>query len=206
MKLNPNPKQTFLILSMLFGETPEQREPALSKAGEAKDRKPLVEAGLLRVEKRGRSSHVVLQDDAWDFVLTHLGAELPKTPTAGRVLRAVLARVKATLENSDQSLADFVNGGASDNGLAPTEVSDEQIRAACLSLSSGETRKRVKLRDLRARLAVSRDELDKKLLAMQQAGRLVLFKLDNPAEIDPEDEKAALSIAGQPRHLVYLEA
>ena len=44
------------------------------------------------------------------------------------------------------------------------------------------------------------------LLEMQVAGRLVLYKLDNPTEITREDEQAALFIAGQPRHLVYLEA
>jgi hypothetical protein len=40
---------------------------------------------------------------------------------------------------------------------------------------------------------------------MQRSGRIVLYKLDNPAEISAEDEAAALFIAGEPRHIVYLE-
>jgi len=44
------------------------------------------------------------------------------------------------------------------------------------------------------------------LLAMQTAGQVVLYKLDNNAEISADDERAALYIEGQPRHVVYLEA
>lgn len=224
MKLKPTPQQTFLILSMLFGETPEEREPKLGdsvvKALKGVPvRKELERNGLISVQKRGRSSHVVLEDAAWDFVAEHLGAELPRTPVAAKLLSRVLAKVQGFLHDHNHSLAEFMGSGAV--GDAPKEASDspwtasnsgaagtneQAVRAACLALAHNETGKRVRLKDLRERVAVARESLDQALLKMQTAGQLVLYKLDNPAEISPEDERAALFIAGEPRHLVYLES
>jgi hypothetical protein len=211
MKFTPVPAQTFLVLSMLFGDTPAEREPTFKSAGlDPKLRKQLEFARLIRVEKRGRASHLVLQDEAWEFVAEHLSSALPKTAKASKLLQQVLRRIKHLLQTGERSLADFVGGqsvvetrGA--ESAEPREIDDE-VRLACLALAHGETRKRVRLKDLRPRLTIPRDALDRTLLAMQTAGRLVLYKLDNPAEITTEDEQAALFIAGQPRHLVYLEA
>src|SRR3954463_12513399 len=134
MKFNPKPSQTFLILSMLFGQTPEEREPSFKKCAlEQKLRNALVEEGFIRVEKRGRASHLVLTDEAWEFASEHLDAELPKTPRAARLLRAVFGRLRRSLETTEQSLAEFVTGEhASTNtelpSVGPTEL---QIRVAC---------------------------------------------------------------------------
>lgn len=217
-KLNPTPEQTFLILSMLFGETEEEREPYVKKLSiKAPARRALEEAGLIRLEKRKGGGRVILEDDAWDFATENLAGELPKTPRAARVLRAVLAKVQRSLQTQDQGLAAFVSGESevddstigdlAQEGHEPSGAPDEdQIRAACLALTHGQTKKRVRLSDLRRKLSTSRESLDHLLVAMQEAGRLVLYRMDNTAEITPEDERAALSIAGQPRHLVYLEA
>jgi hypothetical protein len=51
-----------------------------------------------------------------------------------------------------------------------------------------------------------RAQLDAALTSMQRTGQLVLFRIENPAELTAADESAALYIAGNPRHLVYLEA
>jgi len=212
MKFTPAPAQTFLVLSMLFGDTPGEREPTFKSAGlDPKLRKQLEFERLIRVEKRGRASHLVLQEEAWDFVTEHLGSELPKTAKASKLLQRVLQRVKQLLLTGEQSLADFVG---SETNVETTRVAErddtksveDEVRSACLALANGETRKRVRLKDLRHRISIPRSELDRTLLAMQTAGRLVLYKLDNPAEITQQDEQAALLIAGQPRHLVYLEA
>jgi hypothetical protein len=212
MKFTPVPAQTFLVLSMLFGETQAEREPTFKNSGlEPQLRKQLEFARLIRVEKRGRSSHLVLQDEAWDFVAEHLSSELPKTPRASKLLERVLRRVKLLLQTSERSLADFVGSETDARKNAVVEgdgprMLDDEVRLACLALAHGETRKRVRLKDLRPKLTIPRDALDRTLLAMQTSGQLVLYKLDNPAEITTEDEKAALLIAGQPRHIVYLEA
>lgn len=214
MKFVPKPWQTFLILSMLFGETPEEREPTYSGFKIApKLRAELVKAGLLRTEKRKKATHLILEDEAWDFAVRHLDAELPKTERASKLLQKVLKRLGAFMDAHDHSLAEFVAGAAPEGRGGPASAQqtsglpgEEQIRAACLAITCGETRKRVRLKDLRAKVPIARDALDRALLAMQTAGRLVLYKMDNPAEISAEDERAALFVGDQPRHLVYLEA
>ena len=64
----------------------------------------------------------------------------------------------------------------------------------------------MRLAALRDRLGeVPRDRLDSSLLEMQDAGRVVLYRLDNPLELTAADHQAALVIGENPRHLVYLE-
>jgi hypothetical protein len=213
MKFKAEPWQRFLVLSMMFGETDREREP---KFGEVKNpraarRKELLTARILRSEKRGRAQHLLLDDGAWDFVIENLGQPLPPTSKAGKVLERVLGKLGPFLENQGSAFSDFVHqsgpAAARQPGPAPaSELTEQELRAVCLSLGGGQTGKRIRLADLRAKLTASRESLDELLQSMQQAGRLVLFKLDNPAEITPDDEKAALHIAGYPRHLVYLEA
>ena len=223
MKFEANPWQRFLILSMVFGETLEEREPKQSEAsGSSDDRKKLMQVGLVRVEKRGRAGHLVLEEKAWDFVVENLGRPLPKTALAAKLLTTVLQRVASLLETNELSIHDVVGVGAPavlrepSSVVAPAKATssngeqgsatEEQIRAACLSLAGGQTGKRIRLADLRNKVLANRESLDALLQSMQQAGRLVLYKMDNPAEVTPEDERAALVIKGYPRHIVYLEA
>lgn len=218
MKFEANPWQRFLILSMVFGETSDEREPMRSKAaGSAEDRNGLLEAGLIRVEQRGRAGYLVLEERAWDFVVENLGRPLPKTALAAKLLTTVLKRVGTLIETHGHSISEFALSGTSVGTAGGPRVTDaspqlvekatteEQIRAACLSLTGGQTGKRIRLADLRNKVPASREVLDNLLQSMQQAGRVVLYKMDNPAEVTPEDEQAALLIAGNPRHLVYLE-
>jgi hypothetical protein len=51
---------------------------------------------------------------------------------------------------------------------------------------------------------VPRRQLDEVLLSMQEADALVLYKIDDPTDVAAEDEAAALRIAGEPRHILYL--
>jgi hypothetical protein len=224
MKWSPSPQQTFLVLSMLFAENEEERNPRLSSPAVRACKKPstwhqLKNQGWVRDEKRGRSTFLSLGDDAWDFLAENLGSPLPASSRAAELLERVLRRTRAFLATHDHSLADFVDarvrerssGTAESAALAGANVSDgqsdeETVRNACLELAQHQTRRRVRLKDVRARVGASRDSLDRTLLSMQRSGRIVLYKLDNPAEISAEDEAAALFIAGEPRHIVYLEA
>ena len=219
MKFKAEPWDRFLVLSMMFGETRKEREP---KFGEVKKPKParrkeLLLARILRSERRGRARHLLLDERAWDFVIENLGQPLPETKKASKVLERVLAKLGAFLESHESALVDFVGEAGSQPRATPTgarvtaddpkeELTEQELRAVCLSLGGGQTGKRIRLADLRAQLSASRESLDELLQSLQKAGRLVLFKMDNPAEITPDDEKAALHIAGYPRHLVYLEA
>jgi len=211
---NPTPQQTFLVLSMFFGATPEEREPMQSKvSAPTKQRDALVASEILRKVKRGRAQHLVLGDDAGEFVMKHLGAPLPKTPSAGKVLSRVLAHLGEFLHTQGHSLEDFMGGAAAkatspEPNRAESEPADtvQAVREAYLDLSRGQKHQRIRLADLRRQVAIPADILDRTLLAMQRDGQVVLYKLDNAAEISAEDARAALHIANEPRHIVYLEA
>ncbi len=168
-------------------------------------------------QQRGRAQHLLLDDGAWDFVVENLSQPLPATQKASRVLERVLAKLGAFLESHGSAFSEFVG----DSGSAPAATltdarpkppsppkvrTEQELRNVCLTLSGGPIGKPIRLADLRANVTASRELIDQLLQSMQRAGRLVLFKMDNPSEITPADEQAALDIAGHPRHLVYLEA
>ena len=90
------------------------------------------------------------------------------------------------------------------SAAAPAGLAD-RIANACMKLSRGRANVRVRLAELRQKLAeVSRHDLDQMLLSMSRANRLSLYRLDNPQEIQPEDDAAAVYTAsGEPRHIVY---
>ena len=238
MSFQPNPKQALCLLGMLFGQTEQEREPMQSKVKPdlpAKEREPLVRAGFLEKERRGRPFHLIATDSAWQWASTHLSAELMLSKQAAPILRNVLTSLGAFLEKNDLALADVVRGEKLDAPLEPaaaaevppaeaptqaephagpasSEVPDPtrfrtRIEGAIRALAGGAARKRVRLSALRQSLGdIPRQELDALLLEMQQSERLVLYRHDNPVELSAADHQAALSIAGNPRHLVYLEA
>ncbi len=215
MRFEADPWQRFFVYWMMFGETPEQREPMKSKTPikSAALRQQLVAENVLRVESRRTqrergpattAQHYVLTDRAWDFAVQNLGKPLPTTKLAASVLQKVLARVQKSTERGLFSFAELATDAISPP--APPPPTEQEVREACLSIGGGHVGKRIRLAALREKLPARREALDSVLQAMQQAGRLVLFKMDNPAEITAEDEQAALLISGNPRHLVYLEA
>ena len=65
---------------------------------------------------------------------------------------------------------------------------------------------RVRLADLRAHLAdVPRPDLDSVLQELERSQAAALYPLDDPREIRPEDEEAALpNSSGADRHVLYL--
>ena len=83
----------------------------------------------------------------------------------------------------------------------------QQIRDAYCRTSGGRWNVRVRLADLRGALpGVPREEFDGALLALETAGALVLYPLDDPQEIRPGDEAAALpNSLGIRRHILYIE-
>jgi hypothetical protein len=210
----PTAQQIFLVLSMFFGTTKEEREPKIS-ASRVKALSPvhlrndLVDANVLRIEKRDGRGYIVLGEEAEEFVMKNLGALLPATKSAAPVLRNVLERVREFLQTEGHSLADFTGqeAEARRSHQAPTKATDdaeEAVREAYLGLTQGEKRRRIRLADLRRQVSVLPEVLNHALLNMQAAGQIVLYKMDNGADISADDEQAALYIANEPRHLVYL--
>lgn len=237
MSYQPNPRQALCIFGMLFGRTEDEREPMQSKVKpelKPKDRRPLVEAGLLEAQKRGNATHLVPTDAAWAWAGAHLDAPLMESKQASRVLHNVLGLLRTFLEQREAALADLALAAAQpDERSTGTDAATsrtalpagnealragvnaegsgqplpERIRQTLWELAGGRTKARVRLAELRERLGgVPRQELDSLLLEMQDNGRLVLYPLDNPVELTAADRGAALLVGQNPRHLVYLES
>jgi hypothetical protein len=223
MKLKVSPQQAFLIYSMLFGTTPEEREPTLKQAPiAAKKREELVKAKLIRKEKRegSRATFLALTSEGHDWAAENLGATLVPTKRAGRVLQSVLSLLRAVVQGDTMKLSTFAAGitvtkGNESARRAATPVANSvgetagieaRIRSAYFGLTRGAAKQRVLLKDLRPQVNAPRNILDVALLELQRQQKLVLMMLDNPSEVTPADEAAALHIAGHARHLLYFQA
>jgi hypothetical protein len=227
-----NPKQALFLFGLLFGRTDTEREPMQSKTRpdlDSREREALVKAGLLDKERRGRATHLLATDACWQWASTHLGAPLSKSAEASPVLRNLLTQLEAFLEARGLALGDLFAPAAGAGVAGPDahahaeHTADEhaepdgtnaveadtraRILSTLLALGGGRAKQRVRLAALRERLAgVSRRTVDATLLELQHTEQLVLYRLDNPTELTPADDDAALLVAGQPRHLVYLES
>lgn len=196
----------FLFKLLCTGEEPKKgdAQPKLKTA----ERDALRDMGLIAYEKRkaanGRAAeHIVLTDAAWAWAAAHLDAPFSMTPNGARALAGLLPRLKAYLDRTGTPLAELL---APPDTAAVTEHDlPAVIRAAYLACTGGKWNVRVFLRDLRPLLAqFGREEVDAALLAMQQAGGLVLYTNENPGEIGPDDEAAAVNVLGELRQVVYM--
>lgn len=227
MKYEPSPKQILLVWRLLFtGE-----EPKMSAATPAllpRERAELVEAGLIRLEKRGKSRHLVLTDRAWGWAAEHLDAEIStRSPASAPILKAVLTKLKTYLETADVSLAEILRPRprrprppAAEQAAAvlprlplpvpaippPPEELEAVITRAYLLASGSGFNAWVRLADLRSRLPlVARPDLDRELLRLEKTKRAILYPIDDPQNIRAEDREAAIDIVGFKRHLVLMK-
>jgi len=78
-------------------------------------------------------------------------------------------------------------------------------RVALLAwLEQQPARERLSLVDVRRALSEHpRAEVDNELLELERLGQIVIVPLDNPHELTPEREAAALHVAGVVRHMLY---
>ncbi|MDY7105858.1 MAG: hypothetical protein S0880_32130 [Actinomycetota bacterium] len=183
-------------------------------------RNDLVARGLLRTERRGRVHYAVATDATWAWAAEHCDVELWSSKQAAPVLEALLRRLGAYLERSDELLVDVMRPpppddepvpAAAPGGAAPgpdaSPPIDKLIRGAYLTASGGSRDTRVRLADLRRHLdRLPREELDAALRRLQLDDEVALVPLDDPLSITPEDDAAAVVIGDQRRHLVYLRS
>ncbi|MDG3007610.1 hypothetical protein [Paludisphaera mucosa] len=183
-------------------------KPAL----EAPARKRLEAARLVEAVKRkppgGRAAALALSltDEGWEWLGTHLDADLnTRTPAGVEVFRLFLLGLKRYLDRSDVSLGDLLAPAP-----APAPALDGEVAAlatrAYYAASGGRPNVRVRLAELRRALpAVPRAALDRALLDLQTRGEATLYRLDDPREIRPEDRDAVFHTpSGEERHVVYL--
>jgi hypothetical protein len=206
----PTSKQALTLWDLLLtGEEPSvsKVKPELTPS----EREKLAREGFIEIEQRGRSKHIVLTDKVWERALDDLIVEGTKSPYASTVLQHLLEKLKEYLQSHNISLAEFLHSqhkaitGSANIAIAPEDL-EEKIREAYLEVSGGSYNVRVHLSELRQHLSdISRAEIDKSLVKMQRAGQLSLMPLDDPQEIRPEDEKAAIDMGGPKRHILYME-
>jgi hypothetical protein len=233
MDFTPDPIQTLLLWRLLAddgGAFQNGLKPNLAKP----KRDPLVKAGLLEIVKRKKTekaraaNFLQLTDAGWEWCAANLDAEVSKTSTAsGPILQSLLTKLKRHLESQHVSLADFIrppevatsdtpdsedlttdeatpeSGPVRQNGTAFTT---ERLRGVCSQLAHGARGARIYLADIRRVLSdVNRESVDGALRELERDRAIVLYPLDNPQEIKPEDSDAALAnSAGFARHIVYL--
>jgi hypothetical protein len=183
----------------------------------------------------GRPIHLVLTDRAWSWAGRTHDVELlqSNSPVGADVLQALLSRLLPFLQEHELPLASVLAGrkvevvtheaaGPDDellvrvsNGAVSHGVSgahgvaslSERVEAACLNLTCGQRKQRVRLSALRGNMTdVPREALDQALLDLQDAGRAVLYRDDNSAALTDADHAAALVVGEAPRHIIYLEA
>ena len=210
MDFPPKPIQTLYIWRLLVSQG-EAWLSAIKPQLKPLLRKELKEAGFITEEKRSTSKrskglYVQLTDQGWAWATDNLDVPLPSRSTAAvPVLHALLTKLKPVLKKHNIPLVEIL---APAEPIKPPGDGDleSRVREAYFQLSGGKANVRVRLAQLRQALPdIGRDTLDGLLLKLQRAEKLVLYSLDNPKEISPEDVQAAIILAGFSRHIVYME-
>ena len=198
---SPTPLQTLILWGLLA-----EGGAALSSdlPGGAPDRRALKGLGLVSESKVKRKIRIEVTERGWAWAAAHLDGEISTRSTAsGPILRAWLTRLKQFLSaNPEIALATVLVPPP-----APQQSPDlrSRVRAAYLAATGGKLNARARLGDLRRELAdVDRADLDAELRRMQSEDGVALVSLDNRAEITPADEAAAISVGGEPRHLIWI--
>lgn len=211
MAAKVTPRQTLLLWKLIAegGQFQTEIKPVIA----AKDRAAMLRDRLVTLDRRqkgGKGRPLIFLDatDAgWSWAAEHLDAPLPvRSQSAGPILQAWLTKLKAYMDRTGTPLATILS--EHQEAGSPTsriEQIDEQIQSAYLAVTKGRWSARARLSEIRPLLdGVPRKTLDANLREMQRAKRLVLYPLDNPREIQPVDRDAAISIGGEPVHIVIM--
>lgn len=176
------------------------------------ERKTLEQAGLIRLEKRSRAQHVVLEDKAWDWAVENYDVELSLSQYAVPVLQKLLVKLGQYLRSHSISLADCLTVSPApeptpDDKTASGTHIEERIREAYAQIPASSSGFRVRLLKLRSHLDdVSPRLIDETLSKMQRRGELSLMPMEDPQEISSEDEEAAIDVGGgDKRYFVYIK-
>ena len=215
MSASLTPQQTLILWSLISkgGQAwKKHMKPELKPAMQ----RALKAAKLISVEQRHDESTrrdaawIEVTDEGWAWANDHLASPLPtRTQSAGPILQAWLTHLHTFLRQRGLALADVIAARAEptrkDAEPGSPIALEDRIRRAYLDVTGGVWNQRVRLSELRRRLhGVANDALDATLLKMQQASKLVLFRLDNQREITDADRQAALHIGGEPRHVLHM--
>lgn len=202
-------------------------KPKLAKA----TRDALQRKGLIEVEKRVKPSlskrktaalHLQLTEHGWKLCGEQMTWPSPRIKSrADLCLSWLMPRLKAFFDRqvTAASLGDFINKSESSSAtetLHTAEVAvpatlpashteqilNQRIRELCQELGTG---RRIRIADLRGRLPdFSHDDVTQALWQLDKSNELTLYPFDEPRQMTPEDEAAAvLSSTGIPQHILY---
>ena len=221
MSFTPTSTQMLFMLRLVFGPS----EPKLAETRpqlRAPDLRNTLEAeGLIRIEKRDGSNYVILTEQGWTWVQDHLDMPINmEGSTPGLVLAELLPRLKSFLAAKGSTLGELLllseppksaqqalawAPGVAESCEAPA-IDLERWLQALRELDGGEHRF-VPLAELRQALPdLARPFFDAAALALQQQGRIALFRIDEPWRRSASDEIAAIDVAGNHYHSAYLKA
>lgn len=164
---------------------------------------------LLNCRQKGKSPvlHLSANDATWRWVEEHFEDELPrKIEPAFQLLNALRGKLARYMAVSELRLSDvFAPEVHPTKHVASAQTSADQVRRAYLELSQAQFDVRVRLRDLRPKLAnLNRTQQDEALLGMQRDGWLVLYPNDDPQDRNADDDAASIILGDRHRDLVYL--
>lgn len=205
-KLKPG-HEVLLWKLLLTGEEPKISEarPGVS----TKEIQYIVDAGIICLEKRGRSKHITLTEKAWDWLPNNppQGIERSRSPECARVLHEILGKLVSYIQQNDLSIHDVLAETGFLAGDVPEVDIEQAIVSACEALSKGKHNVRIKLSILRKQLEdISKKTLDRVLLEMAKKERIALMPLDDSTEIQSEDIDAGIDIAGFTQHIIYIKS
>lgn len=215
MTFRPNRKQALLLWKMLTAESADDRSPMQSKAKPEitpAERTELVRGGLLELDQQKRATRLVLTDKAWAWASSETNVELLKSRSAigAIVLEGLLRRLIPFLQARGIALAEIITepndmpSAVAAASSTQQPLVESQIANVCRELNAERPNKAIHLAQLRARLAeVSRQAFDAELQRLHAAGQIALYRDDNSAAVTAEDDRAALAVGGEPRHLLY---
>lgn len=214
-------KQALIMWALLVKENAGFFQKELKPKLEKHDREALEKKGLISWRKLKQGIWIEVTDSGWDWAGQNLAASLPANSNAGtKILEAWLAKLQVFINARGLVLADVlglqvVSPVNEATKHAPAEADmvhgtigslRERIRKAYLATTGGGFNKRALLKDIRTRLKdVDRAALDEELKIMQREQQAVLYPLDNRVEITEADRRAAISFAGEPRHILWIE-
>lgn len=206
MSFQPTSPQMLFMLGLAFGrrELPlKDTKPELRRA----EREELVSHGLIRLEKRGRSSHVILTEFGCSWLHEHLDYRInARGVVAGGVLATLLPKLKIFLAANGLTLGEFLVPARATPPEVATESSADRLVSMLRSLDSG-LHQFVPLSDLRSALPdLPRPSFDAAVLALQKQGRIALVRIDEPWRRSPAIETGAIDVAGSHYHSAYLKS
>jgi len=226
MPFKPSPIQTLALWSLFFTDQAPPMQSKLKPKLDPKQRKELIDAGLITLKKKGRASYVFLTEKAWAWASDHLDAPFSHTTNAAAPFASLLSTLKKYMTAQGIPLVEMLNPSetiSSDEkkALRPTpekapgatagggndEHREQRVKRAYLEASGGQWDVRVRMADMRKKLMdIPPKSLDAILRKMQLDQKLILYPLDDPSEISPEDDAAVVVAGGRKNHILYMTA